>query len=687
MYTRVFSHAQKPLHVFMFVDARGTDGFREPLFEEVDRVLEEYVRERMDTKHVQHQFEELVQGLNQVIAARATDSDWDLNLADLHILFGMAGDDALFLTGVGDVVAQFLHAEPHGRYKVFNLSRNLHTESHLYTWSKTFSVVLDGDLADGDILLVGNRELLQHVDAQDVNTILSTLPPESAVERFRQFFPHPADIGLVILKAVSSSGESMPTPSDAPSSLAHLKNTRDIAERMIEHQRPRKEDWGRIGRATAHVGKSILVSSLQVALALIMGSIKELFFLGKGLSEPKRRRQISDAFRRISLNARSKVRLGAHTVSAFKNTAPASRKRLLAIAGAVLLVLVVVLLFFSFQKKHIREAANYETLMEDIQDALDVASASIIYQDTEEARQKLVNGLALLEALPETARTDRLERQETLRAGFERELNVLRKLTPVETLTLLASLPEGVQAHAIGFDNTTSYLFSTDGAVYQFDASSQALNRIGVDTPENLGPLTRVRYDDVNDVLYVFDGRQIAQFDPDQLTYAIHPITDLSEGTDDFDFYARRIYALSSENEQVYRHDRSGDGFSAPVRWLEARTVTLSDALSLSVDGSVWVLKANGQIVKYSGGLEETWRQDAIDPPLGGDPVLWTTDRVDDLLILDASGGRIVVIQKSSGKLIYQLTHDAFKDASGVFERDGEIFVATQTGLHSFTRP
>lgn len=663
---------------FCVMDLRGIDANVEPLLRLFSEHLERSFQAVNPETNLQHRFEQITESLNETIASTHVNENWDFSANEVQAIVGLAANDQLFLTGLGDLTAAYLHREPDQRYKIYNLFRGIQTEQHRPDWSKLFTVVLDGDLHQGDVFLIGNREIPQQIEAEDLNQILVTLPPKSACEKMRQYFPIPSDLTLTVLRAESAHDADAMLISGAGSSLDHLSQTEEATSRMLEHQRPRKEDWPKLIKRGGKMTWALTLSSVYVALAILMGLIKSALQLVKGDGTSDRK----VAWRSLRTRTGSSVK-SIVTIIARGRGQRSGRQRLMTFAGTLLIV-AVIMTTLVVRKNNQREEIAYQSLVQQIENLYDNASASIIYKNEDEARQMLLQGIDLISSLP-TKQKDRQERATTLQESFNLSLAGLRHTTTIDALQLLASLPEGRKAATIGFDNETLYAFTTDGFVERYSASSSSFETKPVRAPEGFGTVIRSRYDDLNDEIYLFDGHQIARFDPDADTYEIVTVEGIASDITDFDIYARRIYSLSPSNEQIYRHEKTSTGFGAPSGWLQARTIPLSDAKDLSVDGSVWVFKTNGVIERYQRGFEESWSMPTIDPPLSTSITLVTSDQTTSLYLIDQENQRVIQIEKTSGTLTNQFTHEAFLHTRGILERDGKLFILTETGLYQFS--
>jgi hypothetical protein len=660
-------------YIIGIADLRNVDEGAEDFLDMFINQVERSAGTIASKDNLQHGFEQIVQSINERVAKASEEYNWNFDTKHINALIGLAGGDRLYLTGVGDLTALFLHKNDQQHYKVFNLFRGIQTEHHIPDWQKLFTVVLDGDVCNGDVFLIGNKEIPQQIDNEDLHQILVTLPPLGASERIRQYFPATADLSIVILQAEKSVDVEAMKVSGAKSSLDHFDRTKETTSRMLEHQRPHTNDWMMATKNTIKTTTNITISVLNVTLAILMRVTKDILKLASLLIKSNKKQ----AWTNIKTSTFGKFSLKDTRYKLRRN------KKLLFLLLAIAILLIGFITYTAVKNNIKKEQAAYKEVVQDIEKLYDTASASIIYKDTEQAQKLLLDGAGIIANLPVNS-DERENKKSELASKFEALLTDLRKITRIETLELLASTPNGEGVAMIGFDNETAYAFSTSGHVYKYNADSANFDVLTAQAPSTFGTPLRSRYDDLNDVLYIFDGRQIAKLDPDQNLYELVSVGNLPSNTIDVEYFARRIYSLSPENEQVYRHERTDSGFGEPEGWIQARTISLRDAISISVDGSVWVLKSDGRLVRYQKGFEETWPKPVIDPSISPSTILWTTDAVENIYLIDKEQSRIIQIDKASGELKNQFKHEAFKEMKGMFERGGAIFVLTPAGLHKF---
>jgi hypothetical protein len=69
---------------------------------------------------------------------------------------------------------------------------------------------------------------------------------------------------------------------------------------------------------------------------------------------------------------------------------------------------------------------------------------------------------------------------------------------------------------------------------------------------------------------------------------------------EDVKSYQRNLYILSAANRKIYKYERLTNRYAAPVQYNVNGDLT--DAIDMTIDGNVYVLKRGGTLLKYYRG-------------------------------------------------------------------------------------
>ena len=281
---------------------------------------------------------------------------------------------------------------------------------------------------------------------------------------------------------------------------------------------------------------------------------------------------------------------------------PRKKKRahFLLLAGVLAVFLVIwmgVKLSASTQQHQTREElkALVEQVDGDIQTAEtrrlagDSESANAILQRAEDtARQVMDNesGYYRLEAL------DLFDRIRTKRE----EINNITRLSPRSVINLASKNPDIIAQGIIGVK---------DGEFTVYDR--QDLYRVllnSVEEPDRIG-----------DEELIVHGVPFERYQTSLYQMTDNSVVEIISGTEtsmktedpsgwiagkDIETYLRFLYVLSPENNQIYKYERFSNRYAAPVEYNV--NGDLAGAIDMAIDGSVYVLKEGGEIVKLFRG-------------------------------------------------------------------------------------
>lgn len=123
--------------------------------------------------------------------------------------------------------------------------------------------------------------------------------------------------------------------------------------------------------------------------------------------------------------------------------------------------------------------------------------------------------------------------------------------------------------------------------------------------------------------------------------------------------------SLSSFLGRPYFLDDKGEIFTYtsknPTRWIDEAAKRAENGISLTIDGSIYVITNKNQILHYYRGEKEKIIDISLFPKLENVDKIMTTPE-SPLIILDSKKERIIIISKE-GKLVKQMFHEKIREA------------------------
>ncbi len=620
--------------------------------------------------HLQHRFEQLLQAVNESLKKIIDPATCPLE--SMHMALGILRHDAFILSATGSIHLLFLRRTQKQRFRVFDLSHSIRSESGRPDPEKPFRVVLDGDLQPDDVLFVASKDLNQTLDVERIHPLLTNLPPASALETIEQYAPQTAALSVMLFQARKEKAMVVGFGDHASSkiSMESLLHREQDTNAVLDLEKPHLQQWAmqlvhllrtkdplerketlrRGARGAWHGIKFVGVRLVQLlgTLLVSLGSLASAL-LSRGSKREQALKSLKHGWR--------------------------SKNRFLFMGGiALVIVIVVAAAGLSVQRKNTRANEAFAAQMQTAQDERDAATASQIYQDEPAARRHIEQAMAALDAsLPRTE--EQIKERDELKSALEVALRDLRHITePTVTSTAIVN---NVATH-----QSEKLLVLQDGSLAVFDGQTLAPRTLDASLPP-----TRAMTRHTSSYLFLGedgllrelkDGATIVQ------TVDINAVDqELSQATSIF-HYGDRLYVQTPT--QLYRHQRVVNGGYGPgVAWLSNAT-DLSNASALTIDGAVWI-GGDGRVQRFDRGVEAGADTRSIDPALGTVRALWTVAETPLLFILDPENSRVVVYQKNDQKMLTQYVHPSFADALDltVDLAAKSAIVVSPTSVHTFS--
>lgn len=671
-----------------------SDHARELISETIEERLHRFKDTLQDDVHIARRFEQLLQALNEDIAHIVSEHR-SFPILDAHIVIGVIYENQVYLSGIGNLSALFMHRTAQQRYVLYELSEQFAAKEER-SWDKIFSTVLDGELHPGDIFYVATRVSAREITFAELQDILTTLPASGSLKRIQQYLHRDTVYGAICFQ-ISDKPESGPPKKENPMhSMERLDKTKESTAALLGEQAP--DVSGFISKLTGPLIKKLSAPGtrgyksllkrvtkvvLQLFTILLAGLIKILGLIVKysiiGLRKLPGIIKRGQEVVKEQPSPKQRIERGIY----WFNTLPKVTKY----AGLIVIALAIVLLSsltISARHRSMQEQENtFNTLVSHVEEKMNAAQASLIYDDDTQARQLLQEASTLLATLEPDGRTQK-QTLDDLSAQLQDAFNDIEKIAPVD-VSVLATLEQGAITHAIRV-NDTIYALTGEKQLYRLNALENSWQHI--DTSNGaLGDIQTLIPTENGNALLIDANQQLGRINLSNGT--LNPIVSGTEAllsAEDVIEYNESVYILSAAGEQIIKMRERGDGYEAGTPWISSvdASTNLSKARALAIDGNIYIL-TDTTVLSFLSGREQTFALQAISPALH-DPVdIWTSPDTEYLYILEPSESRILVFDKS-GLLIAQYTNNEFNSAKSMIiqEADNSIIIVTDTTAYTF---
>jgi hypothetical protein len=149
--------------------------------------------------------------------------------------------------------------------------------------------------------------------------------------------------------------------------------------------------------------------------------------------------------------------------------------------------------------------------------------------------------------------------------------------------------------------------------------------------------------------------------------------------------YNGNVYVLDKKSDQIIKFVAADSGFSESNYFSDTKP-DLSNAVSMAIDSSVYILYSNGNIEKFTKGKSETFSVTGLDTKLSAPKRIFTTKDLDNIYILDNGNSRVVVLDKTGVyKAQYQASVIKAAEDFDVSEEDKKIQILSKDKLYEIT--
>lgn len=209
-----------------------------------------------------------------------------------------------------------------------------------------------------------------------------------------------------------------------------------------------------------------------------------------------------------------------------------------------------------------------------------------------------------------------------------------------------------------------------------------------VEAPDLLDSTDKVMagefFDDYDTVVMVTAGGNLIEYTDGNAQFADTADVDWHTGVG-LATYSNKVYILDPVSNQIWRYQRGTDAYGSGQSYFSSE-IDLSKAVSLAVDGSVWVLNSDGSLMKYLSGseVEYTIKKAPLNS-MDGATKVYTELEVSQVYVLDPGDERLFIFDKSSKN--DDLTYNAqyvFDDLKGTLvdfylDKDRNVIVMVTT--------
>jgi len=356
------------------------------------------------------------------------------------------------------------------------------------------------------------------------------------------------------------------------------------------------------------------------------------------------------------------------------------RRSLMFSVAMVILLLLVVSVFFGWRRRIALErekafAVVWEVVEHQYQEALGLVDLNPLRSRAllSQAKKQIEDELAAVDGFSKGQREKLNKRLEELSQALE-QVSGEHRLTEVPVFLDLSLVRPNTYGEVLAIhEDTLVVLDRSSGVLFRIGVSKKSAEPVGGGSLLSGAALASV-YAGRG---FVLANAGVVEVSLSGKTSAVVIERD-PEWSDivDLSVFGGNLYLLDRGTQEIFRYQGAEAGFGPRTRWLgEGVSPDLSDAVSLAIDGDIWVLKSQS-ILRFTRGSPSTFSISGLDIPFSQPSTLYTSDGSERVYVLDRGNRRVVVLDKN-GEYREQYIWDGIQTASDmvVSEKEGKILL------------
>lgn len=587
---------KEKIALFFLISVSSTHVPSAEIAKEAFQILQDHFLDDL-TGDPYERFENALREINLMVSGKEKELEVKF-LPNVQTVIGVVQGDHLYLSQRGDAHGYLLR-----KRHVSSITEGLFDEKNK---EDLFQNIASGVLEVGDNVLFVTGPLVQYVTPTDLAKIFSEQTLDEATRELEELLRHDVEDQMAML------------------SFEVLEKTEEVRMPVTSNHKMGDEQE------------------------------EEMLAVHASLDEEEETPKLSHYAKR--LKAKERLSQAVETLRSFGERQEALRflkgirswekKKLLSVIGGLVVLGVVGIYILSATLGEQRQINEMATKLSDAEDYLIQAQtegvfnkedASILLEDAENlVIEVLDSGFLGGEA---SQLLDEIEvEKDYLDNVYHVKSDELKEIAD-----LSGQLASGTQVLALESYEDRLVVFSESQAFQVLTDQVQAPNEI--DASEKV--IAARAFPDYNAVVLLTFGGKLIEYSEGNSQFADTSDVDWKSGVD-IATYSNKIYILDPSNNQIWKYQRGNSGYGGASAYL-GEGEDLSSAVSLAIDGKVWVLESDGTLIQYLSGeaVEYTVKKAPLTPVEGATRVLTDLDMT-QLFVLDSKGGRVLVYDKST---------------------------------------
>jgi hypothetical protein len=676
------------------------------------------LREKISTLKVEHIFESALAKTNKNFNDFLENEKIKIDINDINIITGIIYEDSIHFVNNGDnkaflVYRHKIEGKKNGKkkeddkieYKISDIIEQAGSNKNKLE-EKLFTNVISGKIPKKGHFIITNETLPEYISTKQLTKIVTSLPPASAVEQMKNILTeinsYVSFLGIVIKSTTTEPEEKKQediTNLNTKESISTLNRTEENTENLLSPSGVvNPKQWVKVPNFIEEkINKKNNNKKFTKPFVIkdkIFGKRKSTFsFIKKTFANIKNtfiyfisaliktfKNRSSEKKAETSQDIKSKL----INLFKFKGLNNTKNKILLTLSLIFIVLFFINITVIKIKKEKQAQIAEYKNLITEIEKKQNQAEAFLLYNNEESAKAIFPEIKELLANFPQETEEQITQYQE-LKDKYDLQNEKVRNVIRLEDLTEVANLKnvnENANPQNIILSLKNNKIYAADNnekSIYISDLDNNNITT-ATDLDSSINKFISPSLTSGNDIYYLTNNNVIELNKNNSLNKLSIDTTNISEISKS-DVYNDRLYVLNQDKNQIYKFSRSGDDFGSGQVWLN-RESNFTNAVDISIDGHIYILKNNGEILKFLKGNPVELSMEKVDPEINNATRLHVSSELKFIYVLDPENNRLVIFDKT-GSFLNQYTSSQFNELKdfSIDEENGFIYFLNDSSI------
>lgn len=324
---------------------------------------------------------------------------------------------------------------------------------------------------------------------------------------------------------------------------------------------------------------------------------------------------------------------------------------------------------FQYQKN--AERRNIEEIIKTAETKKTEGENTLIYGDKDKALLAFEEASKSLNDAELNLSSDEQKiKIENLRKEIEEKIGEISGRKILSEISPIFEIKKGVEewnSKGMLLEKDNVYIFSADSELaYKWNAAKKE----GIFLP--LGEKSHAAAIIKGKPIFIFNSSKVKIGEEGENIEIKYPYEDLKIA--EIDSFENYFYIFDKEKGEIVKYNLSGNNISSPSLWFKKRE-SGKEAVSIAIDGNIFLLSADGKIKKYSAGnLKEEIAAPETFPKISAATKIFTSKNNKYLYILEPSQKKVIIIKKT-GEVVAEYQSAEFKNLKDLWVNSGDKII------------